>query len=210
MNPFRLGTRDQRALLLGLLVAAPVVAYRFGILPYVRILADARNELTVQRDLLLREMRVLDNAPRYPELTNEASAGLQEQTGRLFSGPDRLSATAALVNYVGTEARRHRVLVQQSETRVAQTVGGGVVELQISVRGLSDLHGLLEFFHALEEGPKLVRVDRVSIEGARRVVIGAAADEEVLSFSTVVSGYALSESDPGVAGIRVSTIGGGP
>lgn len=191
MSGLRFRPRDQRALMIGLVLVAPVLLYRLVVTPYVGLLSGVRDQIESQRDVLTRELRILGEAPSYPELTRDAVAMLEDDVDALFSGPDQLSAAAALVNYVGTEARSRRVLVQRSETRPASLVAPGVLQLQVGMGGLSDLQGLLEFFAAMEQGSKFIRVEEITIQNAQRVVIGAALDEEVLTFTAVVSGYAL-------------------
>ena len=200
--------RDRRALIVALLVVVPVLLFRVVVSPYMQVLSDIHNRVEVQRDLLLRELTVLEEAPAYPALTRDAAAALRVEAARLFSGPGELAASAALVNYVSVESRRHRVLIRQSETRRAQPTGEGVLTLEITVRGMSDLEGLLGFLEALDQGPRLVRVEQIAIQRAQQVRIGTARDEEILNFNAVISGYALAGADGAVQAVELASVGG--
>ena len=206
----RLASRDRRALILAAVLVIPVLLYRVAADPYARTLWDVRNQIEVQRDLLARELTILAEAPGYPALTQEAAAALRQEARRLFSGPDALSASAALVNYVSEAARQHRVLVQRSETRTGTSAGNGVLALQIGVRGMSDLEGLLGLLNALDMGSRLVRVEQITIERAQRVTLGSTRDEEILTFTALVSGYGLTGGDEGLLPIDVAGVGGQP
>lgn len=206
----RWNPRDRRALIVAALVVLPVLLYRVAVSPYMQVLSDIHDRVEVQRELLRRELTVLEEAPAYPVLTRDAAAALSVEAPRLFSGPDELAASAALINYVSVESRRHRVLIQQSETRRAQPTGEGVLTLEITVRGMSDLEGLLGFLEALDGGPRLVRVEQIAIRRAQLVRIGTARDEEILNFNAVISGYALVGADGAVQAVDLTGAGGRP
>ncbi len=207
MNGLSMRVRDRRALIVGLAIVGPILLFQGAIAPYARALGQVREQIEVERNLLRRERAMIAEAPRYPELVEQAVSLLQARRDRLFSGPEPLSAAAALVNYVGQAAREHRVLVQQSETEDADPAGPGIVTLQISVRGVSDLEGLLGFLKALEQGPKLVRVQEISIEQPQRL-IRPRRDEETLAFRAVLTGYGLSRVEAPAGVPDLVTIGG--
>ena len=195
MSGFRLGRRDRRALLLGVAVLAPFFLFQYGLQPYLAARADVNEQLRTQRDLLTRELALLAQADAYPEAAAASVAALEEIEPRLFSGPDEISASGALVSYLGGEAERHRVLLQQSETRAAETTAEGLLVLAVGLRGMSDLQGLLSFLHALETGGKLVRVEQLGITRSGSAFRSGRRDEEVLQFSALVSGYALADAE---------------
>jgi hypothetical protein len=66
--------------------------------------------------------------------------------------------------------------------------------LEIELRAVGDLEGILSFLRALESGPKLLDVKRIVITTAERLNAGASEEEEVLGVSATVSGYALTEA----------------
>lgn len=214
MRAPRLTQRDRRALAFGALVVVPALFFTLGLRPYLRTLEATRQALEVQSDLLRREMELLRESEVYPEVGREAERALRAQTPRLFEEPDALSATGALAAYVRERAREHRVLIQQTESKSARPEGGGLLAVEIEIRAQSDLEGHLSFLHALENGPKLVRVEQLAIDPASRFGFGQARSQEVLSLSAVVSGYALAPDEHGSAPGReapaVRATGGAP
>ena len=187
-----LAVRDRRAIRLGALVLLPAVLYVWGIAPLARGLADMRGRGDAEADALRRERTLLADAARYPALTARAESVLMREAPRLFHGADPLAASAGLANYVGDRAVRSRVFIQHSETRTAEPAGDGVATLQVELRAVGDLHGLLAFLQSLESGPKLVRVERLAIERSERLAVGD-RDEGVLTVAATVSGFALTQ-----------------
>ncbi len=208
MKAPRLTSRDRRALIIGAVALMPALLFQYGVRPYAAALSDARNRLEAQRGLLDRELALLDEAKLYPELAREAEGVIAAAASRLFDGPDRISTTAALVNYLGTFVQDHRVVLQRSETRSAEVDEDGIVSLQVSMRAIGDLEGLLGFLHALEDGAKLVRIEQLSIERTGRVSLSGASDEEVLSLFAIVTGYALEEPEGPNGETQVISLGG--
>jgi Tfp pilus assembly protein PilO len=187
-----LNQRDRRAVGLGAMLVVPAVAFHLAVRPYLGALADARTRVTREQDLLRREQTLLAEVKAYPQLLSGAESSLLREAPRLFAGPDLVAASAALSNYVSGKALASRVFLQRSETQ-SPSVADGVARLQVDLNAVGDLEGILSFLQALEAGPKLVTVHRLAIGKAQAVNLGQPRDEEVLSLSAVVGGYALSE-----------------
>jgi hypothetical protein len=189
----RLSPRDRRALLVGLGILLPALLVPLALRPFQRALTTARAQLETERDLLVRERRVLAGAAELPPQLQRTTELLALEAPRLFRAPDEVSATAALSGYVAERAHGHRVLLQQAETGAPHPVAGaeGVTGLTVTLRGVGDLEGILGFLHALEEGPRLVRVERLAIERSQRMGPAATDDEEVLSVAALVRGYSV-------------------
>lgn len=191
MSATRLRPRDRRALLLGAALLLPILLFGLVGRPYLHALSTTRAELQTQRELLARERTLLEEARAYPARMDDAEAGLRLEVPRLFGGTDELTMTAALAEVVAEEARRSRVLVQGIESREAAPVDEGVLALQVELRALGDLEGVLTFLHALEQGEKLIRVERLAIERAARYERSAAPEEQVLALTASLRGFAL-------------------
>lgn len=194
MIGLRLTRRDRRALLLGLAVLAPAVLYGSAVRPYANALADARRNLHSQRDLLARELTLLADARAFPAHLERIESALEALAPRLFTAPDPVAATGVLAGYVADAAQRSRVLLERSDPASPSQVDGDLARLEVQVRALGDLEGLLALLYALEHGPKLVRVEGIAIERASRPGRQLdARDEEVLSLRAVVAGFAPSQ-----------------
>jgi hypothetical protein len=202
-------TRDRRAILVGVLVLAPALAFIWGVRPYLAALDMARDRLDAERATLAREQGALAAARRNPELKQVVDSALQAMKPRLFEGRDEVIASAKLASYLGQVARRSHVWLQDAATRTATTTTPGVRTLHVDVRAQTDFRGLLTFLDALDHGDKLVRVERLDVS---RGVAGAGDENvEVLTVTATVAAYALGdeEAPPSAAG-RAADAGSRP
>lgn len=186
-----MNARDRRALRLGLLVLAPALLWVWGVQPYRAALTEARDGLTLQREALAREQALLAGDGRVSALRLAADSAADASRPRLFSARDDLLASAELAGYLARAARASDVLLQEADTRPATVSPSGLRTLQVEIRAESDLEGFLGFLQALEQGERLVRVERLTI--ARPADADAdEGDVEVLTLSATVLGYALA------------------
>jgi len=195
----RLGAGDRRAILLGALILGPAVALKLVLIPLVRSWSDLRAEIATERSLLAREEELLAGADRWPARYTADGARLLAAAPRLYDGADQVAGAGALASYLAQRAAARRVFLQQTELRPTEKAGEGVSALGVELRGSTDLEGLLRFVQDLESGKPLVRVERVHVEKAERTSFGTRDDEEVLSFSLTVRGFALTTDQPTVA-----------
>ena len=188
----RLSRRDRRAVLSGLLVLVPALLFHLIVQPFLGELSEMHGRIERERGLLQREQSLLAEVKAYPRRLQAAEAGLLTEAPRLFAGPDLVAASAALSNYLGGKAHSSRVFLQRSETGTP-AAENGVAELRVELSAVGDLEGMLSFLQALESGPKLVTIPRLVIGRAERVNPSESNDEEVLSLTATVNGYALTE-----------------
>jgi hypothetical protein len=160
--------------------------------PYFRAMHGVSSALTVERDLLDRELRLLAGADRYPAELEQASARLLDVATRLFGGENRAVASAGLIRYLQEGAARGPALLTRLEPLPAEEEDNRLVGLPLRVEGETDLEGLLTLLQVLDAGPKLVRVESLRVQGKRAVALDG---PEVLSFEFVVRGFSLAESE---------------
>ncbi len=180
--------RDRRALLVGVGVLVPALAWAWGIRPALGALEQHTARLEEQRGLLERELALVDAARGLSERGRDAEAALAAAGSRLFAG-DALAAGTVLAAWVTASARRAGVQVEELQSRPSAPVGAGLEQVEIAVRGHGDLAGALRWLRDLEGGGRLIRVERIALE---RVGTPAAADSndvEVLAVSATVRGY---------------------
>jgi type II secretory pathway component PulM len=177
--------RDRRALSLGALVAIPALVYGAAVRPYVAETRAVRAQAESERALLDRELAALRSASADARFATNAAARLARGVTRLFAGVDAADAGSALLDYVSARAAGSRVLVERMESQPSTAVGAGLEAVTVEVQARTDFEGALSFLHALDGGPSLVRVERITLSR------GAAAgpDDEVLLLSAVVTGY---------------------
>ena len=185
-----MNARERRTILIG----AAVLLAGFGVIwgrMYRDALAGARDELATERATLARERVAVATARHNPQLQHMADSAMRAMRPRLFEGKDDVMASAELASYVGDVARRARVWLQDAGTRPATPAAEGVRTLRVEIRAESDLQGTLLFLQGLEQGDKLVRIDRLDISRAART---DEKDAEVLSIAATISGFAVSDS----------------
>ncbi len=187
----RLNGRDRRALILGVWLLGPALAYVWIVKPVIADLADAKERLLSERDLLVRERALLATAPILPASIARADSALAQAQTRLFTGSDPVAATAALARHVTDRAARHRVLVQGSEARDPELLDQDLLRLVVEVRAIGDLAGVTAWLADLEDGTRLVDVTDLRITPVARAGEDL-EDEEVLGVLVRATGLTLA------------------
>ncbi len=193
-----LSPRDRRALSLGALVLLPSLFFIWAVKPFLATLSESRDFLSVERAALSRERAAVSAAQRNPGMQQLADSLMRAMSPRLFAGRDDVMATAELVSHLGAIAAEHNVWLQNATTRPAEVGDAGVRTLHVALRAESDIEGVLRFLQALEQGEKLLRVERLDIS----VAAGSFVEDgvEPVSISASIMGYAIPEAPARVLG----------
>jgi hypothetical protein len=184
-----LSTTERRTILRGALLLAPVACFTLVVRPYRTALAEVRERTRVEADALARERGAVAMAARNPALQRLTDSMLQVTTPRLFSGRDDVMASSELAAYLGRTAEQHRVWMVDATTRPGVLSPAGVRTLRVDLRAESDFEGLLDFLQALEQGDRVVRIERLDVSQALSRVGNEEA--ETLTIVATVSGFAL-------------------
>ena len=186
--------KDRRAIILGALIVLPALIFLYGVRPYRSAMAETRDELETARLALSREKAAVAAKPTTPGGQQLADSALILVAPRLFEGRDDAIASAQLAAYLGTVARRSRVLMEDANTRPSATSPEGIRTLRVEVRAESDIQGITTFLHNLEAGQKLVRVDRLEI--SRVPGLEDKNGFETLSIAATIVGFAFTGGKP--------------
>lgn len=213
MKGITMGSRDKRAMLIGLAILVPSLAFIWGVKPLRQALADTNDRIATERDALSREQTAVAEATRDPARKALADSALVAARSRVFTGANDVAAGASLVSYLGDVAKRTHVWLASAATRPNPTAGRagptlagaagsagagrpistplpeGVRALRVELRAETDFQGVLEFLDALERGGKLVTVERLDIAKTLRA---GDEDRETLSVTATVVGYSLA------------------
>ncbi|HET9425495.1 MAG TPA: GspMb/PilO family protein [Gemmatimonadaceae bacterium] len=189
-----MSSKDRRAIVLGAAIVMPALLFIWGVRPYRAALAETRDELEIARLALSREKAAVTTTRANPGAQRSADSALMMTAPRLFEGRDDAIASAQLASYLGTVARRSRVLMQDANTRPSSTSPEGIRTLRVEVRAESDIQGITTFLHNLESGQKLVRVDRLEI--SRVPGLEERNEFETLSIAATIVGFAFEASAP--------------
>ena len=207
MKGIAMGSRDKRAVLLGLAILVPSLAFIWGVKPLRQALADANDRIATERDALSREQAAVAEATRDPARKALADSALIAARSRVFAGANDVAAGASLVSYLGDIASRTHVWLASATTRpnapaaragavgsasavrVATPLPEGVRALRVELRAETDFQGILDFLDALERGGRLVTIERLDIAKTLRA---GDEDRETLSVTATVIGYSLA------------------
>lgn len=201
--------RERRTIILGLCVVVPWLVF-IGSRPYRAALAETREQLVTQRDLLARELALLEDLERYPTAYRMADSALAKIGPRLFDEPDDVLATARLASYVAAQALASHVLLQEAESGPTQRTKDGMRVLQAQIRAEGDTEGILRFLQSLERGPKLVTVRELSLSRSERSLAKGRPVIGILSLTATVNGYAMTELPRAPGGAVSSAMQGTP
>ena len=196
MNP-----RDRRAVLLGIAVLAPALLFVAVVRPYRAALTDIRDRTASEMALLQREEALLGMAGSLPDNVHDMEDRARRTTNRLVRAANVPLAEAEITSMLESIAALSRVLLQEMggvdipRSRSAVDSTSSIRALRLSVRGESDLEGVLTFLQRIESNPLLLRIVELTIEpnyeGDRdeRVATG------VVQFTIVVEAYAPADID---------------
>jgi hypothetical protein len=199
--------RDRRAVVIGALVLLPFAVFLWGVRPFRAALSDARDQLDTERATLARERAAVATATQNPRLQHVADSVMLAMRPRLFEGKDDVMASSELAGYLGEVAERSRVWLQDAGTRPAAAAVDGIRTLHVEIRAESDITGALLFLQNLENGEKLVRVDRLDVSRARRA---GQEDSETLSIVATISGFATADASSTSAPVAKPTVAAAP
>jgi hypothetical protein len=196
--------RDRRAVLLGALALLPALLWIAAVRPYRAALEDVRARTAVERALLEREEALIAGAAGtagYEAMQETA----QRAALRLVSAANVPLAEAQVTGFLEELALLSRVLLQELrgvEPRRGETYDGTLQPIRLSVRGESDLEGVMTFLQRIEHSPLLMRVSELALEpqyeGSARA--GDRRMTGVVGFALVLEAYASRDIDPSPAG----------
>ncbi len=162
-----LTSRDRRAILVGLTILLPALTYVFGVRPYRTALGHLQDRIVVERELLQRELALLESAPSFPGLLDRAEAEAILHEDRLVLAPSGVLAEAVLTGFLESAAARSRVLLEEirgGELGRGEEPPAGLSVVRLHLRGESDLEGVLTFLDEVEEARLLLRIRGLALE----------------------------------------------
>ena len=221
-----LGPRDERALRVGAWILAPALLFVLVVRPLTDALVDSHAALATERSLLGRELSLVAEAPRDRQLLRAAERALSAAAPRLFGGAEAVSASAELARYVAGQATRSGLAVEQTETETVLDSGAsaavpddgsigavaGTRPLRVSIRAHGEVEAVTAFLHAVENGPRLVRVEQLAIS------VADTTTDSSLSLTATLSGLARRDfsrtaadaSSPAATGATAIAVRGVP
>ena len=197
-----MAARDRRAVLLGLAVLLPALLWIVALRPYRAALLDLRERTASERALLEREEALLARAGVMPGAAAASAERAERAALRLVRAPNVPLAEAELTAFLEEIATLSRVLLQEMRSVQPrrgrdEPVAGTVRPLRLSVRGESDLEGVLTFLQRIEHNPMLLAITELSIEpqyeGSARN--GDRTATGIVQFTFVVEAWLPTDAD---------------
>jgi len=188
----RLTSRDRRALHRGALLLVPLLFATVVVKPYVGVRLDTQAALTSNRMLLAKESGAAMDLPRDRATLDSLAALLSGMSSRLFNGGDAVTASAELARYVSVAASQCGLRLEQVETE-PQIDSSDVGALAVSIRARGDVVAIHAFLRAIEDGTKLVGIERIEIARASELDVF----DGMLTLAAVVTGHARFAVIPG-------------
>ena len=158
-----LAWRDQRALWIGALIIVPVLAWRAAVMPLAAWLEGTDARVEAMAGLLAREQALLRDGPRLPGELATARRLLAGESAHLFTGTDTVGATAALAAWVLGTARVAGLTDVSAQSAPPVPVPGGLLGVQADVRASCDTRALVAWLTAIENGQRLVALERLDV-----------------------------------------------
>lgn len=193
-----LAQRDRRAVLAGAWILVPVLITMLVVRPWAISAYQGRANVTRERELLLRERALLAEAPGDSTRLQQASRAVVDAAPRLFAGAEAVTASAELARYVTTHAAASGLVVRQAETQtmlgedartnVAAPIDSSAQPLRVAIRASGDVRAIVAFLRLMEDGPRLVRVERI---GVSRGLAGT-SEAGMLTLTATLTGLARS------------------
>lgn len=184
MSALTLRPQDRRALVLGAVVLVTLLGFTRIVRPAMASLAQERQALSAQKELLARERALLAAAPKLPQVQRNVNQVLAAESARLFAG-DSVAASAELTSFVTDVASATGVRVSMVEGRPPRTTSG-VSRLSVDVRGEGTWRQVLAFIRSVESSGHLVDASSVRIERGMR---GGPLGGSLVSVSATLTGY---------------------
>jgi len=182
----------------------PALGYALAVRPYRGALADLQDRIAAEREILSRELALLESAPDLPEAIREAEAAALGAEARMLQAPSALLAEDELTDFLEASAVESRVLLEEirsGELERGEEPPEGLSIVRLHVRGESDLQGVLGFLDRIEKSRLLLRVRGLALEpevarpgpGEGNQGSRAAVPTGVLTFQVIVDGFTRPE-----------------
>ena len=200
-----MASRDRRAVLLGLGILLPAMAYVLGVKPYRAALEGVRDRVIAEQELLSRELALLAAAPSVPRELQQAEAQAAVFEDRMVRAASGVLAESELTDFLEGSAFRSRVLLEEirgGELGRGEEPPPGLSVVRLHLRGESDLEGVLTFLDEIEKSRLFLRVRGLALEpevsrpgsdNNENNQTGAPVPTGVVEFQLIVDGFARVE-----------------
>lgn len=154
--------RETRTVLVGASVLLAAFALTYVILPFARRWQTREAEIATARVSVADLRSVARNAGAVDSATRFYEAALQQHGRVAVRSFSATLAASALQSYVQGAADDSRLVVTRLD--VTPTAGANASALPATLAAYGDIHGLGQFLWIVERGPRVVYVDRMTVQ----------------------------------------------
>ncbi len=172
--------REWRFVRVGTLVSAVALVTVFGVLPFVRHWREREAQLGAERERFARLQSLVAHRASIDSTVLAREAQLASMPRRVFRARSRALASSSLQSLLQDLAEQSNVTVSRLDVAGGGSGGGsmqqgtspgdssaaqnGSEQLPVSMSAIGDVYGLTAFLRQLRDGPRVVNIDRVSVQ----------------------------------------------
>lgn len=180
----------------------PALLWTLAVRPYRAAVAEARERVVAERDLLERELALLASRSELEAALGKATEEAARVEGRVLRAPSLVLAEGELTRLLEEYALRSRVLLEEirsGELGRGEAPPPGLAVVRLHLKGESDLQGVLSFLDEVEKSPLLLRIRGLALEpqtarpegeGQQPNASQRATPTGVVRFQVIVDGFA--------------------
>lgn len=184
----RLSRRERRVVAWGVGVSASALIAVYLIVPFVNRWKEREEAIAVKAEQVARLEAILQAEPESRERLVELEAARERYVGAFLTGRTSALAASTLQTLLNGYADRSRVTLQNVDiAREAEELGESLERIDLQLRVLGDIYGLVDLLFYIQNGEKLLVPDGLSVAAAR----ARGSTEELLTWTLSLHAYYL-------------------
>jgi hypothetical protein len=172
----------------GVAVSALALIAVYLILPFIHRWEEREEAIAVKADQVARLEAMVQAEPALRETLAELESAREGYVGAFLTGRTAALAASTLQTLLNGYADRSRVTLQNVDIgREAEELGEGLARIDLQLRVLGDIYGLVDLLFYIQNGEKLLVPDGLSVATAR----ARGSTEELLTWTLSLHAYYL-------------------
>lgn len=159
--------REQRVIIGALVVLTASLLLVYGVLPFVRTVRARELQIDAARSRAALLAGYAAAVPALEQAATRDEAWLATTARRVLHATSEPLASSALQSLLQDAAEGAGMAVNRVEVNAdtdSAAAGGSVTHLRGSLSAYGDIHGVAALLRALEAGPRVVAVERISVQ----------------------------------------------
>jgi len=182
----RLSRRERWVIGVGAAIAVVALVTVYAVLPFARRWSERESAIAAKAESVARLESLIQAAPRLRAAVDELAGTRQRAARALVTGSTPALAASSLQTLIKGYADRSRVTLQQVDVgREPEPVEGGLSRIDLQLRGLGDVYGLVDLLFYVQNGEKLLIPDELRVVASPSRGTG----EQLLSWTIDLHAY---------------------